>query len=346
MSNTPSVSLSLMAVIAAVTDDVPRILLARDQHSQSDVTGYKNLAFSGTLPCGPFDPASHRSLDHGCRQWVETRTGLALQYVEQLYTFGGRNRDPQELHGAGRLVSIAYLALTRETGTDKHNKATWHDWYSFLPWEDWRAGRPELIDRVIMPCLRSWAEEQAFPVRKHRLDRIDLAFGTIAPGTFDPVRALDRYELLYEAGLVHESRRDANALAQANGKKAPPVPDTKRNVIAALGKPMEMDHRRVLASALTRLRGKLAWRPVVFDLVPDTFTLLQLQRVVEALFGTTVHKQNFRRTIASMDLVEPTGKMETQGRGRPAELFRFRRAAILERRTLGIGVPVVRGEQS
>jgi len=58
---------------------------------------------------------------------------------------------------------------------------------------------------------------------------------------------------------------------------------------------MALDHRRLLATALGRLRGKLKYRPVVFELLPTTFSLLRLQRVVEALAGVRLHKQNFRR---------------------------------------------------
>ena len=171
---------------------------------------------------------------------------------------------------------------------------------------------------------------------------METSFGSGPASVFDPVRALDRYEVLYEAGLVPEALRDRAELARAAGD-AGALPDPVRLAVAArLGSPMALDNRRILASALARLRGKLAYRPVVFDLLPPTFTLLQLQRVVEALFGTTLHKQNFRRTIASLDVVEATGRLEAVGRGRPAELYSFRREALLERRTLGIGVPTAR----
>ena len=60
---------------------------------------------------------------------------------------------------------------------------------------------------------------------------------------------------------------------------------------------MALDHRRILATALGRLRGKLKYRPVVFELLPSAFTLLQLQRVVEALAGVRLHKQNLRRLV-------------------------------------------------
>ena len=70
---------------------------------------------------------------------------------------------------------------------------------------------------------------------------------------------------------------------------------------------MALDHRRILATALGRVRGKLKYRPVVFELLPPTFTLSRLQRVVEALAGVRLHKQNFRRLVERGGLVEGTG---------------------------------------
>ena len=142
---------------------------------------------------------------------------------------------------------------------------------------------------------------------------------------FDPVRVLERYELLYEAGLVGESWRDRETAGPAG---VPP-----------LGEPMALDHRRFLATALGRLRGKLKYRPVVFELLPATFTLLRLQRIVEALAGARLHKQNFRRLVEKDGLVEGTGVVEPGTVGRPAELFRFRREVLRERRAPGVGLP-------
>jgi hypothetical protein len=105
---------------------------------------------------------------------------------------------------------------------------------------------------------------------------------------------------------------------------------------------MALDNRRILATALSRLRGKLAYRPVVFDLLPREFTLLRLQRVVQALAGVRLHKQNFRRMLAANELVEPTGRLENFGRGRPAELYRFRRDVLRAKLTGGLALPTVR----
>jgi hypothetical protein len=99
---------------------------------------------------------------------------------------------------------------------------------------------------------------------------------------------------------------------------------------------MALDHRRLLATAIGRLRGKLKYRPVVFELLPPTFTLLRLQRVVEALAGVRLHKQNFRRLVEKGGLVEGTGVRESRTVGRPAELFQFRREVLRERLAPGV----------
>ncbi|SOD91943.1 NUDIX hydrolase [Caenispirillum bisanense] len=340
--------IGLTAVVAAVTDEAPRVLVARRMahglatEAQRGGPGIPHDS-PETLPYGPFEPERHRTLELGLRQWVEDQTGLSLRYVEQLYTFGNQYRDPRELYGGPRLVSVAYLALTHETAVAGSGEAEWRDWYSFLPWEDWREGRPAVVDHVIVPHLRAWAD--AAPderQRRDRADRVDICFGLHATAGQDRSRTLDRYELLYEAQLVPEAMRDAAAAARTAGREAPPVDPMRLTVAAQLGTPLSVDNRRILASALGRLRGKIAWRPVVFDLLPPEFTLLQLQRVVEALAGARLHKQNFRRTLQQSEMVEATGRTDDTGRGRPAELYRFRRDVLRERHSVGIGLPLVR----
>jgi hypothetical protein len=220
--------------------------------------------------------------------------------------------------------------------------AEWRNWYEFLPWEDWRDGRPPLVDRVIRPALRRWIDtSRDEAARDLRTERVGLSFGSgMEDAAWDFERALERYELLYEAGLVVEAQRDRDAIRAAG--KADPIVQRSSETPKALGKPMASDNRRFLAAALGRLRGKLKYRPLVFELLPPTFTLFRLQQVVEALSGVGLHKQNFRRLVASGGLVEPTGQVETLSRGRPAELFRFRREVLRERTSSGVGVPAVR----
>ena len=137
---------------------------------------------------------------------------------------------------------------------------------------------------------------------------------------------LDRYELLYEAGVVAEAARDGREPIE-------PQPQA-----SAAGVPLRFDHRRILATAITRLRGKLKYRPVVFDLMPPDFTLTDLQRTVEALSGRHLHKQNFRRLVEAGAMVEPTGQTTHPKRGRPAALFRFRREVFRDRPAKGLRV--------
>ena len=106
---------------------------------------------------------------------------------------------------------------------------------------------------------------------------------------------------------------------------------------------MTGDHRRILATGIARLRAKIKYRPVVFELMAPEFTLLQLQRTVEALAGRLLHKQNFRRLIEQQELVEETGAMATATGGRPAKLYRFRRDVLVEREVTGTKLPLAGG---
>ncbi len=98
---------------------------------------------------------------------------------------------------------------------------------------------------------------------------------------------------------------------------------------------MVHDHRRILATGLSRLRAKIKYRPVVFELMPPVFTLLQLQQTVEALAGRRLHKQNFRRLVENQGLIEETGEMLAETGGRPARLVRFRREVMAQRAVAG-----------
>ena len=323
-----SLIIGLNAVIVAVTDEVPRILtVTRPEHSPSMA-----------LPFGPLDPVTDRTLERGLRNWVSAQTGLNLGYVEQLYTFGDRNRDPGEREGGPRILSVAYLALVREERVSGGLEARWSDVYRFLPWEDSRAGRPSLLDRSIVHGLERWVEEASPAERQRRRERADITFG-LGGASWDGERVLERYELLYEAGLVLEAARDAT---QRRGETWDPSAESAPAADRFVGRPMALDHRRIVGTALGRVRGKIKYRPVVFELLPASFTLLQLQRVVEALAGVRLHKQNFRRLVEKGGLVEGTGRHDPSTGGRPAELFRFRREVLRERPAPGVGLPGAR----
>ena len=310
-----AIEIGLNAAIVAVENITPLILVIEASRDGRD-----------SLPFGPFDPLGHRTLEIGLRAWVEAQTELKLGYVEQLYTFGDRGRHAQPSARDPRVMSVGYLALTRRSPESDevlaHSGAAWRPWYGYFPWEDWRGGRPELLDATILPLLDEWSAQKpgkGAPSRPiSRRDRVRLAFGE-GEVPWDEERVLDRFELLYEAGLVEESLRDDRPAAL--GRKAVPL----------IGLPMLHDHRRILATAISRLRGKLKYRPVVFELMPESFTLTALQRTVEAISGRHLHKQNFRRLVEKGQLVEPTGVTSTTTGGRPAALFRFRREVLQER---------------
>lgn len=319
------VMIGLNAVITAVTKEVPRFLTVQ-------AAGNSSAAREDALPFGTFDPARDRTLELGLRRWVRGGTGIDIGYVEQLYTFGNRNRDPSESRGGPRVISIAYLALVREVPLAGTEAAAWRDWYRYFPWEDWRAGRPSVIDSVIAPALDRWIRTAPNnEARRERRERCDIYFG-LHGAHWVAERVLDRYELIYEVRLAAEALRDRTKLAARSPEHA------GKGRLNSLGQSMTLDHRRILAAALGRLRGKLRYRPVVFELLPDTFTLLQLQRVVEALVGIGLHKQNLRRLVESGGLVEGTGRVDWQTGGRPAELFRFRREVLRERPAPGVGI--------
>jgi hypothetical protein len=321
-STDPRIELGLNAAIVTVREQQPYILVVQP--------GTAGSGAWDALPFGTFAPRAHRTLEIGLREWVKRQTGLELGYVEQLYTFGDRGRHAEP--GGAHTLSVGYLALTRGAGEELMG-SHWSPWYAYFPWEDWREGKPDILCDEIEPRLKEWAERPPLPdepVRAlRRAERLRIGFGI--DGAWDEEKVLERYELLYEAGLVAEALRDGRPAAE------------QWSNLPELGRPMEFDHRRILATALGRLRGKLKYRPVVFELLPPEFTLYDLQQTVEAISGTLLHKQNFRRLVEKGGLVEATGNVSTETGGRPARLYRFRREVVLERPAPGLRVKGGRG---
>lgn len=305
----PVVSAELVAVLVAVSDGEPRVLTTDAGQA---------------LPAGPFQH-THRSLQTGLRDWVETQTHHPVGYVEQLYTFADRDRFDAQ---GTRIVSVSYVGLTREVGQPDVAQVIWQDCYRYFPWEDRRDGAPDIIQDTIVPALLNWCEQDE-SLRALRRQRVNYSFG-LEGAIWNEDFVLQRYELLYEAGLLPESCRRRQREQQELGKHY------------ELGLGMRHDHRRILATGLARLRAKIKYRPVVFELMPPEFTLLQLQQAVEALAGRGLHKQNFRRLIEQQALVEETGAMSVGGSGRPAKLFRFRGDVLFERAISGSKLPLAK----
>ncbi len=224
-SSQTAISVDLIAVLVAVSAAEPRVLTIQNRRA---------------LPSGPLELA-HRSLQSGLRAWVERQTRLPLGYIEQLYTFADQGRAGA---AAQHAISISYLGLTRERPTEGEGQTDWVSWYRCLPWEDHRAGVPLLIDKTLKPALTAWAN--AAPdkaMKKIRRDRAALLFG-FDDRPWNEELVLQRYELLYEAGLVQEAIRD-RAIA-APGEQKPEL----------WGHGMTHDHRRILATGIARLRRR------------------------------------------------------------------------------------------
>jgi hypothetical protein len=315
----PPVEIGLNAAVVAISGRSPSILAVAGEGPGA----------RDALPFGPFAPQQHRTFEASLRASVEAQTALKLGYIEQLYTFGDRGRQKLPDEAGTHMVSVGYLALARTD--DEANErlaeagAAWRDWYTYLPWEDWRQGRPPMLDQVILPALKCWAgdalREERAASTPPPLTRVRLAFG-LDDFPWDEERVLERYELLYEAGLAEEAVTDGRA------RPGQPSP----------GVAMRHDHRRILATAMARLRGKIKYRPVIFELMAPEFTLTELQATVEAISGRHLHKQNFRRLVEGAELVEPTGASTSATGGRPAALFRFRRRILEERPAPGLKV--------
>src|SRR5258708_6148117 len=289
------VTIELNAVLVALIGEEPQVLTLQD---------------GALLPSGPFE-GDHPTLQTGLRAWVERQTHHPLGYVEQLYTFADRSRA--EATTGRRIVSISYLGLTRERAGGGRQEPGWQSFYRYFPWEDWRAGPPKLLAHAILPPLGRWINEaRDAAARRERRQRVEVNFDQVS---WNEELVLQRYELLYEAGLVPEAGRPKRPVAD-------PVPPS------VIGEPMRYDHRRILATGIPRLRAKIKYRPVVFELMPPDFTLRPLQRAIEALARRRLHKPNFHRIVAQQGLVEETGAMSAAAGGRPGTSHRFRRQLL------------------
>jgi hypothetical protein len=273
------------------------------------------------LPCGPFRPGEHPTLEDGARAWAVAQTGVETRLLQQLCTLAdGARPDPVQ-----PTLCVSYLALVAPRQCNDRTQATWRNWYAFFPWEDWRYGRPACLDELCAR-LEVWAAQPAPPCAARppadRSQRLRMAFGGTNGGGWDEERVLERYELLQEAGLAGPAAPEAGP----------------RRHLPRLTHPVLGDLTPVLARAVGELRRSVKYRPVVFELMPDEFTLFELQKTVEAILGPNLHKQNFRRLIEGCGLVEPTGEQRLRTGGRPARLYRFRHSVIYERAAAGVKV--------
>ncbi|MGL4291135.1 MAG: NrtR DNA-binding winged helix domain-containing protein [Phreatobacter sp.] len=220
----PAVTVDL--VLMSVVDGAPAALLIRREEQPA--------RGQWALPGGFI--RIDEALDAAARRILGEKARMDDAYIEQLYTFGGVNRDPRM-----RVVTVAYFAL--------------------------------------LPAERFAAALKANP-------RLTLA----------------RITMNEPAGA------EAPALAFGEGG----------------GLPLAFDHGDILSLAIRRLRGKLDYSAIGFALLPERFTLRQLQDVHEAILGLPLNKSAFRRRMLDKGWLQATGDRETGASFRPAELFRFK----------------------
>jgi 8-oxo-dGTP diphosphatase len=208
--------------------------------------------------------------------------------------------------------------------------------------------RTLLVRRTSQPQLDRWAVPGGFVGMDESLD--DAAARVLAtkagldgvfteqlytfgdPGRDPRTRVISVvYYALVEPGRLERAvtARDDHALelatvaVEANGH----VRSVEARAADGNALPFAFDHGAILAAAVGRIRGKLDYAPIGFELLPATFTLLELRHVHEAILGRPLNKDSFRRTIVDRGLVEPTGERATGLGHRPPELFRFVRKA-------------------
>jgi len=183
-----------------------------------------------------------------------------------------------------------------------------------------------LIQRGLEPFKGKWALPGGFVRVDETLDeaaRRELAEEAGLKNVF--------LEQLYTFGAVDRDPRERVVsvayyalvkLAMHETKAATDAADARWFPISKIPK-LAFDHIDILEKAVGRLKAKVRYEPIGFELLPPKFTLSQLQHLYEAVLGTELDKRNFRKKVASFGLLIPLEEMQITGRHRPAQLFRF-----------------------
>jgi 8-oxo-dGTP diphosphatase len=138
-------------------------------------------------------------------------------------------------------------------------------------------------------------------------------------------------EQLYTFGTVDRDPRERVVsvayyalveLSRHNARAASDAANARWFAVAQAPK-LAFDHAEILRAAVERLKGKLRYQPIGFELLPEKFTLSQLQHLYEAVLGTALDKRNFRKKVIGLGLLVPLNETQMMGRHRPAQLFRF-----------------------
>jgi 8-oxo-dGTP diphosphatase len=183
-----------------------------------------------------------------------------------------------------------------------------------------------LIERGLEPFQGRWALPGGFVRVDETLDaaarrelREEAGLGNVFLEQLYTFGDLDRdprervVSVAYYA-LVKMSEHEAKAATDAANARWFPVAEAPR---------LAFDHAHILQTAVARLKGKVRYQPLGFELLPPKFTLSQLQRLYEVVLGTELDKRNFRKKVLGLGLLVPLQETKMLGRHRPAQLFRF-----------------------
>lgn len=183
-----------------------------------------------------------------------------------------------------------------------------------------------LIQRALEPFKGRWALPGGFV-------RVDETVDAAARRELEEETGLKNVflEQLFTFGEVDRDPRERivsvayYALVKLSDHRAKAATDAVNAEWFAISKipKLAFDHADILATALARLRSKVRYQPIGFELLPPRFTLTQLQRLYEAVLETELDKRNFRKKVLGFGLLIPLKETQMTGRHRPAQLFRF-----------------------
>ena len=183
-----------------------------------------------------------------------------------------------------------------------------------------------LIERGLEPFKGRWALPGGFV-------RVDETLDAAARRELQEETGLTNIflEQLYTFGEVYRDPRERVVsvayyalvkLTEHAAKAATDAANAQWFPVSKVPK-LAFDHAHILSTAVERLKGKVRYQPIGFELLPPKFTLSQLQHLYEAVLGTDLDKRNFRKKVLSFGLLVPLKETRMLGRHRPAQLFRF-----------------------